>query len=311
MRRDPGHLPVLRTEVLEVLQPAGRRLLVDCTIGPGGHAEALLDAAGPDARLLGIDLDETQLKLARENLARFGRRVRLFHASFADISEVLGEAGERLADLLLVDLGVASNQLDQADRGLSFSADGPLDMRLDPGSPRTAADIVNRLSQDELADLIYTCGEERYSRRIARAIVTARKKNRIERTRELARIVAGAVPPAARKARRGVHPATRTFQAIRIAVNRELESLDALLELLPDVLAPGGRAGVISFHSLEDRRVKRCFARLAERHEATVLTRKPITAKADEIDRNPRSRSAKLRAIERIGTAPSGRRQQE
>jgi len=311
MRRGPGHLPVLPAEVLRVLHPAGRRLLVDCTLGPGGHAEALLDAAGPDARLLGIDLDETQLQRARKNLARFGGRVRLFHANFADISEVLAEAGERQADLLLADLGVASSQLDEADRGLSFAADGPLDMRFDRRSPRTAADLVNRLSAVELADLIYAGGEERYSRRIARAIVAARKQNRIERTLELARIVVAAVPPAARKARRGVHPATRTFQALRVAVNRELDSLERLLEQLPGVLAPGGRAGVLSFHSLEDRRVKRCFARLAERQEATVLTKKPITAEAQEIDRNPRSRSAKLRAIEKTQTAPSGRRPQE
>ncbi len=311
MRRVPGHLSVLRTEVLRVLRPGGRRLLVDCTIGPGGHGEALLDAAGPGARLVGIDLDETQLRSARKDLARFGRRVRLFQANFADISEVLAEAGERQVDLLLADLGVASDQLDQADRGLSFSTDGPLDMRLDPRSPRTAADLVNRLSQAELADLIYTGSEERYSRRIARAIVAARKQNRIERTLELARIVAGAVPRAARRARRGVHPATRTFQALRIAVNHEMDNLDRLLEQLPDVLAPGGAAGVISFHSLEDRRVKRCFARLAERHQATVLTKKPIAAGAHEVETNPRSRSAKLRAIERTETAPSGRRPKE
>jgi len=299
MRPPPGHQPVLCAEVLRLLQPAGRPLLLDCTVGLGGHAEALLDAAGPDARLVGIDLDEEGLKQARRNLARFGRRVRLFHANFADIAEVLAEVGSPRVDLLLADLGVASSQLAQADRGFSFSVDGPLDMRLDRRRGRTAANLVNRLSEAELADVIHACGEERYSRRIARAIVAARQDNRIERTLALARIVAGALPPAVRRARRGVHPATRTFQALRIAVNDELGNLERLLGQVPGILVPGGRAAIISFHSLEDGRVKRCFARLAERGEATVLTRKPVPAGADEIERNPRSRSAKCRAMER------------
>jgi len=294
-----GHLPVLTEQVLRVLQPAGRRLLVDCTIGPGGHAEALLDAAGRDARLIGIDLDETSLALARGNLERFGERVRLFRANFADVRDVLAEAGEERTDLLLADLGVASTQLDDAARGLSFAADGPLDMRMDPQAARTAADLVHRLSETQLADLIYRFGEERYSRRIARAIVVARTQNRIERTSELARIVAGAVPPAARRRRRGVHPATRTFQALRIAVNDELGSLQRMLERLEQVLTPGGRAAVISFHSLEDRPVKQHFARLAAAGAARLLTRKPLTATVADIAANPRSRSAKLRAIER------------
>lgn len=299
MRRAAAHLPVLREAVLRLLRPAGREVLVDCTIGPGGHAKALLDAAGQDARLIGIDLDEVCLKLARSTLRRFGRRVRLFQANFADLADVLVEAGEEKADLLLADLGVASSQLDDPARGLSFAADGPLDMRLDRRIGRTAAGLVNRLSEAELADLIYAGSEERYSRRIARAIVAARRRNRIERTVELARIVAGGVPAAARKSRRGVHPATRTFQALRIAVNDELGSLDRLLEQLPTVLGVAGRAGIISFHSLEDGRVKRAFARLAETGAAETLTRKPVTATDDEIAANPRSRSARLRAIEK------------
>ena len=300
MRPDAEHRPVLTAEVLGVLKPAARRLLVDCTVGLGGHAAALLDAAGPGGRLIGIDVDVEGLALARKALQRFGRRVRLFQANFADVADVLAEADEGPADVLLADLGVASSQLSQADRGLSFSTDGPLDMRLDRRSHRTAAELVNRLSEAELADVIYTCGEERYSRRIARAIVAARKDNRIERTLALARIVAGAIPPAARASRRGVHPATRTFQALRIAVNDELGALDGLLGHVPDVLAPSGRAGIISFHSLEDRRVKRRFAELARQGEAAVLTRKPIVAGNDEVAENPRSRSAKLRAVERI-----------
>jgi len=189
--------------------------------------------------------------------------------------------------------------MDDPARGMSFSADGPLDMRLDRRTARTAADLVNKLGEKELADLIYANGEERYSRRIAKAIVLARKAGRIERTGELARIVSGAYPAAARRSRRGVHPATRTFQALRIAVNDELGSLDRLLSLLPDVLAPLGRAGIISFHSLEDRRVKQAFAAWAAGGQAAILTRKPVTATDEEIQRNPRSRSAKLRVIER------------
>ncbi len=300
----PGHVPVLVEEVVALLDPPGRRVLVDCTVGLGGHAEALLDAAGERAVLLGIDLDAENLRRARRRLERFGRRVRLFEANFADVREVLAEAGEPAADLLLADLGVASSQLDDAARGLSFQADGPLDMRLGGpgGEGPTAAELVNRLDEAELAEMIYRFGEERYSRRIARAIAEARRDNRIERTRQLAEIVARALPPQARKARRGVHPATRTFQALRLAVNDELGSLARLLEALPDCLADGGRAGVISFHSLEDRPVKRRFAELAEAGRATSLTRKPVTPGRAEQAANPRSRSAKLRAIENTPT---------
>ena len=305
-RGGPAHVPVLRAEVLGLLQPAGRDVLLDCTVGLGGHAEALLDAAGPHGRLIGIDLDEDNLHLARQRLHRFGGRVRLFRASFADVADVLAEADEQRVDLLLADLGVASSQLDDPARGFGFSSDGPLDMRMGRQTATTAADLVNGLAEAALADLIYTCGEERYSRRIARAIVAARKNNRIERTAALAGIVAGAVPAAARASRRGVHPATRTFQALRIAVNDELGSLDRLLARLPEVLAPAGRAGVISFHSLEDRRVKRALAALAATGAAAVLTRKPVTATTDEIAENPRSRSAKLRAVERTEQPVAG-----
>jgi 16S rRNA (cytosine1402-N4)-methyltransferase len=294
-----AHVPVLQETVLRVLEPAGRRVLIDCTIGGGGHAEALLDAAGPEARLIGIDLDEASLRTARRRLARFGGRVRLFQADFADVRDVLDEAGERQADLLLADLGVASSQLGDPSRGLSFQADGPLDMRLDRRGGRTAGDLVNALPERELADLIYRWGEERYSRRVARAIVEARRRKRIERTTELSRIVAGAVPPAARRSRRGVHPATRTFQALRMAVNEEMASLERLLAQLPAALRTGGRAGVISFQSLEDRRVKQAFRAMARSGEAAVLTPRPLAASDEEVAMNPRSRSAKLRAVER------------
>ncbi len=283
-----------------MLAPAGRRTLLDCTVGLGGHAEALLDAADDETTLLGVDVDETNLQRARKRLERFGQRVRLFQANFSEADEVLAQADQPAVDLILADLGIASSQLDDPQRGLSFRTDGPLDMRLDPRRTRTAADLVNTLGERELADLIYEFGEERYSRRIARAVVAARNGGRIERTAELAEIVSNAMPAAAKRTRRGVHPATRTFQSLRIVVNDEMGSLDRLLEKLPDLLAPGGRAGIISFHSLEDRRVKRAFAAWAETGRAKKLTRKPVTPAEDEIAANPRSRSAKLRGIERI-----------
>jgi 16S rRNA (cytosine1402-N4)-methyltransferase len=295
-----GHIPVLSREVVATLAAAGREVLVDCTVGLGGHAEALLEAAGPQGRLIGIDLDPGNLRRAKERLGRFGDRVRLFQANFSQLEDVLCQAGYSAAEVVLADLGVSSSQLDDPARGLSFSQDGPLDMRMDPQGARTAAEVVNSSSERELADLIYICGEERYSRRIARAIVQARRHGRIERTAQLARIVASAMPAPARRARRGVHPATRTFQALRIAVNDELTSLETLLELLPGLLTPQGRVGIISFHSLEDRRVKQAFAGWARLGVARLLTEKPITPSAQEVAENPRSRSAKFRAAERM-----------
>lgn len=294
-----GHVPVLLNEVVGLLAPAGRRVMLDCTVGLGGHAEALLIAAGDQSRLIGIDVDEGNLRLARQRLMRFGERVRLFQANFAEVPAVLAEAGLEHVEVLLADLGVASTQIDDPERGLSFSADGPLDMRMDPRRTVTAAVLVNRMGEAELADLIYNYADERYSRRIARAIVEARRGGAIERTGQLAQIVSRAYPAAARDSRRGVHPATRTFQALRIAVNEELSSLDSLLERIPDVLSVGGRAGVISFHSLEDRRVKQAFAELEAAGRAVKLTKKPISASDEEMQTNPRSRSAKLRGIER------------
>jgi 16S rRNA (cytosine1402-N4)-methyltransferase len=294
-----AHHPVLLDEVLALIEPRGRLVLLDCTMGLGGHAEAMLSAAGDQANLVGIDLDERNLLSAKARLARFGGRCRLFAANFGDVREVLAEAGVPRVDALLADLGVCSWQIDDPSRGLSFMADGPLDMRLG-SQERTAADLVNGLAEEALADLIFKYGEERYSRRIARAIVAARRTRPIHRTLELAEIVRSAVPAAARAARRGVHPATRTFQALRIAVNDEMGSLQRLLDALGDVLAPGGRAAIISFHSLEDRPVKLAFAAMAAAGRAKLLTKKPVTPGEEEISRNPRSRSAKLRAIEML-----------
>ena len=300
MEREAGHVPVLRAEVVELLNPKGRGVLLDCTVGLGGHAEALLTAGESEACLIGMDIDETSLRLAGGRLGRFAPRVRLFQANFAEADEVLAEAGVPAVDLLLADLGVASCQLDDPGRGFRFSASGPLDMRLDRREKRTAADFVNDLGEKELADLIYRYGQERYSRQIARAIVRARQRGRLSDTVELAEIVRRAIPAPARRARRGVAPATRTFQALRIAVNDELRNLECLLDLLPEIVAAGGAAGIISFHSLEDRLVKRAFADLAGTEEWQRLNKKPIVPSAGQIAENPRSRSAKLRGIERL-----------
>jgi len=301
---DAGHLPVLLSEVRELLSPAligggmSAPVLVDCTVGLGGHAEALLESAEAGTILIGIDLDESNLLKTKERLARFGPRVRLFSANFADVDQVLAEAGLAQAGALLADLGVSSVHLDDPERGFSFQVDGPLDMRLKQAG-KTAAELVNSLVENELADVIYRYGEERFSRRIARAIVEARRRERIQRTGQLAEIVARSVPRSPGDRGR-IHPATRTFMALRIAVNRELDNLEQLLSKLPRLLGVGGRAAVISFHSLEDRRVKQSLAALAEAGAHKLLTRKPLMAQADEMQRNPRSRSARLRAIERI-----------
>jgi len=302
MDHHEGHVPVLLQEVVELLLPEGRRAIsvVDCTVGLGGHAEALLRANPGEGCLTGMDADAGNLRLAKRRLEPFGQRVRLFEANFADIRDVLDEVGIDAADAILADLGVASNQLDDPERGFSFSADGPLDMRLNRSTGRSASDLVNALGEGELADLIFEYGQERYSRRVARAIARARISRPILSTKALADIVRRAIPRADRGARKGVDPATRTFQALRIAVNDELGALDKLLEVLPDVLNIGGRACVICFHSLEDRKVKRAFSDWAATGRARVVTKKPLTASLAEQVANNRSRSAKLRCVQRV-----------
>ena len=300
MDAQSAHKPVLRAEVLSLLSPADAQVIMDCTVGAGGHSEAMLAAPGCKATLIGMDMDVSALQLAKVRLKPFGERVRLFHANFADLHEVLDLVEIKEVDVMLADLGMSSMQVDDPARGMSFSASGPLDMRFNAETKRTAADLVNNLPESELADLIYQYGEERFSRRIARAIVSARCEARINDTAELAEIVRRAYPAQARRSRRGVHPATRTFQALRIAINDEIANLKSLLASIPDVLTVGGRAGVISFHSLEDRPVKHAFAELASAGVVRKLTTKPVTASEEEIFDNPRSRSAKLRVIERI-----------
>lgn len=303
------HKSVLLQEVIIALQPRSGGIYLDGTVGAGGHATALLEASAPDGQLFGLDQDQSALAVAKSQLAQFGQRVHLFHANFDRLAQVAQAQGIPPVDGILLDLGVSSMHLDQPERGFSFQADGPLDMRMDASQGQTAADLVNHLPEDELANLIFRYGEERHSRRIARAIVKARP---IWRTLELAQIVARA-SGAGRSDRTKIHPATRTFQALRIAVNDELGALERALPQALGCLKPGGRLAVISFHSLEDRIVKQYFKQESLdcicppeqpvctcRHKATIdiITKRPITASLDEIDANPRARSAKLRVVE-------------
>ena len=242
---DAGHLPVLLGEALELLAPKSAQVIVDCTVGLGGHAEAMLESAGSETVLIGIDLDESNLLKTKERLVRFGRRVRLFQADFSDLDVAMSQAGVSAADVILADLGMASTQIDDPSRGFSFQSGGPLDMRYRLEGP-TAADLVNTMGETELANLIYRYGEERHSRRISRAIVRARSIERIERTEQLAGIVASAIRRTG-GARQKIHPATRTFQALRIAVNDEMQSLRLLLEKIPGLLNVGGRSACDQF----------------------------------------------------------------
>jgi 16S rRNA (cytosine1402-N4)-methyltransferase len=323
-----AHQPVLRQEVVEWLRPEREGTIVDCTVGLGGHAEALLEAS-TKVRVVGIDRDTEALEIAERRLASFGARFRAVHGNFRDIAEVLAGIGVSEVAGVLADLGVSSLQFDKAERGFSFGADAPLDMRMDTGSGETAAELIESMTEGELADLIFEYGEERGSRKIARAIVRARQKEPITTTSQLADIVVRALNIPGRWR---IHPATRTFQAIRIAVNQEMQALESFLPAAISMLGPGARLAVISFHSLEDRIVKRRFllesgrclcnlegrgpmeqaprkeveeggvvcSRCGAAKRVQVLTRKPQRATREEIERNPRSRSALLRVCERF-----------
>lgn len=300
------HIPVLVNAVVEVLTPAER--VIDGTLGLGGHTKALLDTGVSE--VLGLDADPAALAIARENLSTYGKRVHIAHASYVDMAREAGRLGWKQVGGILLDLGVSSLQLDTSERGFAFMKDGPLDMRFDPNNNRsTAAELVNNLDEAELAELFYNYGEEPQSRRLARIIVRERP---FTTTRQLAGVIEQAIP---RRKRDKIHPATRIFQALRIAVNAELEAVEQVLPQAIDLLQSGGRLAVISFHSLEDRIVKKAF-KLASAdcicppnvpvcvcgHKASVrlVNRKPITADADEIALNPRSRSAKLRVVEKL-----------
>ena len=306
------HVPVLLTEVLAALAPRDGGRYLDATFGGGGHASAILEASSPDGRLLGLDRDPAAIERGRARLSAFGERHRLVRTAFDRLDEAARAAGFEAFDGILFDLGFSSDQLDDPARGLSFRGDGPLDMRLDPDQPETASDLVNRLEVDALANLIYRFGEEPASRRIARAIVDARP---VEGTAQLAELIARAAGSRPQRGRRHIHPATRTFQALRIAVNDELGLLERGLDKALALLAPGGRIAVISFHSLEDRIVKRRFQDGARacicppelpicacsgRARLRLLGRKPTEPGDVELGMNPRARSARLRAAERL-----------
>jgi 16S rRNA (cytosine1402-N4)-methyltransferase len=290
---EPHHVSVLPAEVLDFLAPLPGQIIVDATVGIGGHARLLAERLGPEGRLIGLDQDAAMLSLARPRLE--GLPVTLVQANFDQLREVLDRLHIAAVDGVLADLGICSDQLDAAQRGFSFQEEGPLDMRLDPEQGESAQAMLRRLNERDLADLIWQYGEERFSRRIARRIVEARQREPLETTSQLAELVRRCVPrPKGRRPM--IDPATRTFQALRIAVNDELGALERLLAALPGCLKPEGRAAVISFHSLEDRRVKHAFA---DRQHWEVLTRKPVQAAEEEVRRNPRARSAKLRAAKR------------
>lgn len=304
------HQPVLYNEIIHLLQPHRAGRYVDGTLGAAGHAWGILKTSEPDGLILGFDIDDHALQLARARLEEFGNRAKLVHDSFTNLANQLTAMGWGKVDGILLDLGLSSMQIDTPERGFSFRQDALLDMRFDLRNPVRAVNLVNNLSEKELADLLYTFGEERRSRKVARAIIRARP---IETTLQLANVVADATS----SGRRGMHPATRTFQALRIAVNQELDALQEVLPQAVDSLNPNGRLAVISYHSLEDRIVKQFFRRESTDcicppkqpvcdcgHLASIrrITRRPVRPQKDEIERNPRARSARLRVVEKLST---------
>lgn len=291
----PVHIPVLLDEVVQWLEPRPGAVIVDGTLGGGGHTRPLAQRVEPDGRVIALDRDPAAIAAAEANLA--GLPVVVSHASFADLPEVLGQLGIPAVNGVLLDLGLSSDQLADPERGFSFTCQGPLDLRFDPTAGEPAWRLLNRLSAEHLADLIYAYGEERYSRQVARAIVERRHQSPIKTAAELAELVRQHVPR--QKTERSIDPATRTFQALRIAVNSELKALEIALRRIPGCLLPNARFAVISFHSLEDRRVKEAFR---EDDRLEVLTRKPVRPSDEETVRNPRARSAKLRVAARRPT---------
>jgi 16S rRNA (cytosine1402-N4)-methyltransferase len=289
------HVAVMADEVVRLVRACKPILIVDATVGTGGHAEQMLEET--EASLLGLDRDDAALRVAAERLGRFGTRVTLRRADFRDLDLLLEEAGSHVASAIVADLGMSSFALNDAERGFSFGADGPLDMRMDRTQKLRAYDIVNEESEEELARILHDLGEERSAHQIARAIVNARRRQPLQTTRELALVIASAVG-----GRRfgAINPATRTFQALRIAVNRELESLAELLEKAPSLLAAGGRMVLLAYHSLEDRPVKQRFRQLAKTGEFITVSRRALRPDAEEVANNRRARSARLRCIERV-----------
>jgi 16S rRNA (cytosine1402-N4)-methyltransferase len=308
MDRKPSHQPVLYHEIIHVLRPQQDKKYIDGTVGAGGHAKGILDASNPTGMLLGFDLDPQALDLAQENLAQFGSRAILVHANYESLRKQLDRLNWKHVDGILLDLGMSSIQLDSAGRGFSFQTTGPLDMRFDPDQVINAGNLVNELPEMELSELLFKYGEERRSRQLAQAIVKARP---LHTTRELAEVIARVTSGG----RKGLHPATRSFQALRIAVNRELESLESFLPQAVDSLVERGVLAIISFHSLEDRLVKQFFQRESKdcicpprqpictcghRASIRVITKKPVRPQESEVQQNPRARSARLRVAEKL-----------
>lgn len=294
MTEVPGHVPVLLDEVLHWLQPRDSGLYVDATLGLGGHSRAILTASAPGGRVIGFEWDDQAAAMARKNLAAYGDRIQVVAASYVQLQAELSRLDIDGVDGLLADLGVSSLQLDKGERGFSFQVDAPLDMRMDRSRQVRAATLLAELSEAQLADLLYYYGEERQARRIARYLVQVRQREPIERTLQLAHLVAEAIPKKYHPRR--VHVATKTFQALRIAVNGELDNIRALLATAPALLKPGGCMVIITFHSLEDRLVKQAFE---QDDRLQLLLKKPLEPQAEEIRRNPRARSAKMRVAQR------------
>lgn len=285
------HIPVLLDEAVGFLMPRSGGIYVDATVGSGGHAERILELSGPDWRLIGIDIDPVMLEIAKKRLGRFGERCALVENTYTELKEVI----EDKVDGILFDLGVSTGHFKWGDRGFSIIDSGPLDMRFSPRIVLTAEEIINRWRPEELVRILYNYGEERRARRIVKFVVEARKKKRISTTGELAELIAKAMG-----GRRGkIHPATRTFQALRITVNSELTNIETVLPVAIDFLKPGGRLCVISYHSLEDRLVKNIFRDLRD-SKIKIITKKPVVPAREEVIKNPRARSAKLRVAERI-----------
>lgn len=305
---DFQHIPVLLDEILEIMHPQQGEIFVDCTLGGGGHSREIAQRIVPGGYLIGIDQDVNALAAARQSLQDYRENIIFVHSNYANLEEILTRYSPQGIDGILFDLGVSSHQLDEKERGFSYMQDAPLDMRMNQNDTFTARELINTYSEEELAKIIWEYGEEKWAKRIASFIVEARKKETIATTGDLVEIIKRAIPAGAR--RDGPHPAKRTFQALRIAVNRELEVLENTLDTAVKWLRKGGRIGVISFHSLEDRIVKEKFKFLAKKcicppelpicqcnkeQEVKILTRKPVTASKEELTANPRARSAKFR----------------
>lgn len=294
------HVPVMLEEVLDYLKLAPGQTIVDATLGTGGHAEEILKRITPGGRLIGLDRDENSLAIARDRLAPFKESTEFVHANFSDLDTVLAKLGINKIDGIVFDLGISTYQLRDAQRGFSFQEDGPLDMRLDQSSYICAHDLLNSLDENEISQMLWNFGQERWHNRIAHLLVNARASEPIATTKQLANLVMRAIPHRYRKSYYRIHPATRTFQAVRIAVNRELEILESTVKKAVELLQKQARICVISFHSLEDRAIKHTFRALKVDGLINIITAKPLTPKDSEIEANPSSRSSKFRVAERI-----------